>query len=50
MGRGGGGGVGGVQLLATMVDRQRKIKKKTMDWLKRPKVVPQETKFGQKYK
>ena len=32
-----------------MIDRQRKIKK-TMDWLKRSRVVPQKTKFGQKYK
>ena len=45
-GGGGGGGAGGgawVKMFATMVDRQRKIKKK--HWLKRPNAVPQKTKI-----
>ena len=41
--------VGGwVKITATMVGRRRKIKKK--HWLKRPKAIPQKTKFGPKYK
>ena len=38
------GGEGGLsKMLATMVDRQRKIKKK--HWLKRPNAVPQKRKL-----
>ena len=48
-GMGGRGGGGLVKMSATMVDRQRKIKKKK-HWLKRPKAGPQKTKLGPKYK
>ena len=36
-------------MLATMVDRQQKLKKKK-HWLKLPNAVPQKTKIGQWYK
>ena len=46
------GGEGWVKMSDTMVDRRRKIKKTHTHthWLKRPKAVPQKTKFGPKYK
>ena len=36
-------------MLTTMVGRRLKIEKKR-PWLKRPKAVPQKSKFGPKYK
>ena len=44
----GGGGAGKVGGLSKSVGRRKKIIKK--HWLKRPKAIPQKTKFGPKYK
>ena len=48
LGGGGGGGAGKVGGLSKSVGRRKKKIKK--HWLKRPKAIPQKTKFGPKYK
>ena len=41
---------GWVKMSTAMVGKLWKIEKKKKNWLKRPKAVPQKTKFGPKFK